>query len=568
MCASKTKEEYQNILRGGWLENEDYVFISYASRNWEQVYPTVLDLRARGINVYIDTEFLENQSDGWLKNFRDPLIKGRCKGIVAFLSIDYMRSYACLMEQLANCTKQMKKRKKNSLPVFYIALEPNLETLQAMSDFIYTDKVMAQSMGRPVKMSPQEHALLRDLIRDGQHPGYETAEAVEAMIRDINDAHDVVTTMYELIFENSNISIISFGTPEKCAHHLESNFTNHTNRSIQLTPNDDLSRATRSRIQGSPAPGKPEAAAKSGDGRREEQTLSARAAAGNAGAQNSLGLCLLSGDGMAQDPAQAAAWFRRAAEQGLAEAQSNLGRCYFNGLGVEQSWTQAVYWFQQAAKQGLAEAQNHLGRCYANGQGVQQSWAQAADWYRRAAEQGHTAAQNSLGCCYADGHGVEKSLKQAVYWFRQAAEQGLDKAQNNLGISYANGLGVEQSWAQAVSWYQKAAKQGLAEAKNSLGRCYFNGQGVEQSWTQAVYWFQQAAEQGLAMAQSNLGVCYANGRGVKQSWEQAAAWYRKAAEQGYKFAQGALADCYAGGLGVPRDPVQAKYWRSQADQNK
>jgi len=55
----------------------------------------------------------------------------------------------------------------------------------------------------------------------------------------------------------------------------------------------------------------------------------------------------------------AAAWFRKAAEQGDAGAQFNLGNMYDQGKGVAQDYAQAVEWYRKAAKQGYADAAKH-----------------------------------------------------------------------------------------------------------------------------------------------------------------------------------------------------------------
>jgi TPR repeat protein len=66
------------------------------------------------------------------------------------------------------------------------------------------------------------------------------------------------------------------------------------------------------------------------------------------------------GQGVAQDDALAAAWYRKAADQGNAKAQHNLGVLYNFGRGVAQDDAQAVAWFRKAADQGLADAQDAL----------------------------------------------------------------------------------------------------------------------------------------------------------------------------------------------------------------
>ena len=47
---------------------------------------------------------------------------------------------------------------------------------------------------------------------------------------------------------------------------------------------------------------------------------------------------------MLQDYAEAARWYRKAAEQGNAIAQTNLGTMYFQGQGVPQDYAEAVRW--------------------------------------------------------------------------------------------------------------------------------------------------------------------------------------------------------------------------------
>jgi TPR repeat protein len=56
----------------------------------------------------------------------------------------------------------------------------------------------------------------------------------------------------------------------------------------------------------------------------------------------------------------AAAWLRRAADQGNADAQNNLGWLYHNGLGVTASRVEAIAWYLQAYRQGNSLAKENL----------------------------------------------------------------------------------------------------------------------------------------------------------------------------------------------------------------
>lgn len=77
--------------------------------------------------------------------------------------------------------------------------------------------------------------------------------------------------------------------------------------------------------------------------------LRARATAGDADAQFFLGAMHASGEGVAKDDAQAAAWYRKAADQGDARAQFSLGWMYSLGQGVPKDVAAALMWCGLAA---------------------------------------------------------------------------------------------------------------------------------------------------------------------------------------------------------------------------
>src|ERR1022692_1473847 len=52
---------------------------------------------------------------------------------------------------------------------------------------------------------------------------------------------------------------------------------------------------------------------------------------------------------------------RKSAEAGNASAQNRLGLLYDEGLGVPQDYSQAKEWFEKAAKRGHVGAQVNLG---------------------------------------------------------------------------------------------------------------------------------------------------------------------------------------------------------------
>ncbi len=113
-----------------------------------------------------------------------------------------------------------------------------------------------------------------------------------------------------------------------------------------------------------------------------------------------------------------------AAQAGDADAQYHLGWMYFVGDGVIQDSAEAARWYRLAADQGHATAQHNLGMMYVTGFFGILDGAEAARWYRLAADQGNAFAQYHLGVMYRDGTGVPGDFVTAHMWLNIAAENG------------------------------------------------------------------------------------------------------------------------------------------------
>ncbi len=128
---------------------------------------------------------------------------------------------------------------------------------------------------------------------------------------------------------------------------------------------------------------------------REIADIRSRANAGQADAQNELGLRYNEGRGLPQNFALAKDWFQKAADQGHAGAQVNLGTLYFLGQGAPESDQMALSWFRRAAEQRNALAFAKLGLMYAQGRGVSQDFIEAHMWYNLSASHGEKRAMES-----------------------------------------------------------------------------------------------------------------------------------------------------------------------------
>jgi TPR repeat protein len=112
------------------------------------------------------------------------------------------------------------------------------------------------------------------------------------------------------------------------------------------------------------------------------------------------------------------------ARKGDLAAQRNVGHLYRSGQGVEQDFAEAAEWYRRAAESGLAAAQVNLGTMYLRGQGVNEDAVEAARWFELAARQGHPIAQYNLGAMHLKGLGVPESEARALGWLNLSARQG------------------------------------------------------------------------------------------------------------------------------------------------
>lgn len=86
-------------------DDEDYVFISYKSDDFEKVLDDILfnTCKKYGLRVYFDTAFDED-SDSWITQYYDNMCDPHCKAFIAFIDDAYYSSYACLLEMMSRKT--------------------------------------------------------------------------------------------------------------------------------------------------------------------------------------------------------------------------------------------------------------------------------------------------------------------------------------------------------------------------------------------------------------------------------------------------------------------------------
>lgn len=316
--------------------------------------------------------------------------------------------------------------------------------------------------------------------------------------------------------------------------------------------------------------------------------LKRAAQAGAPDCQNVLGVRISHGQGVHEDAALAAHWFRRAAAAGHVPGQRNLGYALARGLGVTRDADAARYWLGRAADQGDRFASFHLGEMSAG----RRDHADAARRYRVAAEQGYAPAQRELGDLYRLGRGVGQDAAQAEAWLRRAVAQDDVDARFLLAVVLRGEDGRHTNSEEAAKLMREAAEQGFVQAQRELGYMFRMGWCVARDPKQASFWLRRAAERGDDIGQFLLAATLLPSVGGEREpgaaidWNrkpagkvkakaqptpvqllgarEAAYWLGRAAAQGYAPAQYNLARLYFDGSGVPRDPVLAYVYLSLA----
>lgn len=65
-----------------------FVFVSYSKKDAEKVYPTVLELQKKGVNLWLDTNLIGTEGTSWQDNAFNVINEFNCKKILFFMSVN------------------------------------------------------------------------------------------------------------------------------------------------------------------------------------------------------------------------------------------------------------------------------------------------------------------------------------------------------------------------------------------------------------------------------------------------------------------------------------------------
>jgi hypothetical protein len=167
-----------------------------------------------------------------------------------------------------------------------------------------------------------------------------------------------------------------------------------------------------------------------------------------------LGLCYDS----TKNYLEAARHYAQAADAGDANAQDALGVLFATGRGVVKDQQRAFNLLNQSAIAGSPGGMNDLGVMYSNGLFVKEDDAKALDWFEKAIEAGNSFGLAEAGVMYFNGKGTPRDYSAAAQYFQQAADLGDGYSLKFLAIMYERGLLGSVDLEKAGALRAKAAQ--------------------------------------------------------------------------------------------------------------
>jgi TPR repeat protein len=121
---------------------------------------------------------------------------------------------------------------------------------------------------------------------------------------------------------------------------------------------------------------------------------------------------------------------RKRAADGLVDAEISLGEIYFTGSGAAQDYAEAAKWFRIAAERGFPDTTPEIGLAtmYAQGLGVPIDATESLKWYRRAAVKGDPLGQFKVGVMSLRGLGTAIDYLEAYKWLTLCASEYPDNS--------------------------------------------------------------------------------------------------------------------------------------------
>jgi len=194
--------------------------------------------------------------------------------------------------------------------------------------------------------------------------------------------------------------------------------------------------------------------------------LQALADQGDLGAQTDLGWAYCNGErGVPLDKTRGPALLQDAVAKGFVRAEFCLAGVYEKGSCVAADPAQALAWYQKAADAHFPRAEGYLGWICLQGKlGHPVDLPAALAWYEKAARNGDAFSVGKLAWLYLNGTCGPKDRAKAFFWFQRAAEEQQQDVASLLSLLYEQGKdGIPQDSDRAWLWRFIGQSRGFSQ---------------------------------------------------------------------------------------------------------
>ncbi len=190
--------------------------------------------------------------------------------------------------------------------------------------------------------------------------------------------------------------------------------------------------------------------------------------------QFNLGLFYRYGWGRSEDPVAACRWFKKAAIGKIPAAAHFYAESLEHGIGCPQDVAEAAVWYREAADLG-----HHLSLCaladlHINGRGVEKDPRKAVELCNLAVAHRAHGAEVQLGRYLLEGDDAVRNEAGALACFQAAAQKQSAEGQFHLATMLREGRGGPKHLASARHWFESAAAQAYVPAYLPTAELYFN----------------------------------------------------------------------------------------------
>jgi uncharacterized protein len=306
---------------------------------------------------------------------------------------------------------------------------------------------------------------------------------------------------------------------------------------------------------------------KLGDSAEAERLFHVAASKGDGLAWEHLGDICLEGKEASKRSAEAATYYRKAAESGRFAAAGKL-LALLESKKAKPVDTKEIARWNAAIDEALADETansriyilTHTARSIATGSHGDKK--AALPWWIRAVEAGDISSARIL--LLASEPVDAKAKAKAFEAVKASAEAGDEYDMYILGDAYETGNGVKANAKEATRWYEAAAEKGDLFSLEIIGDRYLKGEGVPQNISTALKWYKAAIRKGSTATMASLGHLYSNGKHLRPDGAAAVKWFETAAAFGDGFSMYNLCILYLSGEIVPKDYVEAYVWANAA----